>query len=1524
MEDYKLVFNKVKYWEKEDMLNYERDCIIIDTDGSCSAEDKIRDRIAGWGFVAHSQSSSSVNSNLMGAILENGEKWGRVIISPEFDLFIGASKNSNNTAELSALGNAFLWTLDFISKGSADQVYHFLFRSDSKYAVKAILGRSSDKENSVLIRKCQSFLNALIKKCSVTLEFSFVKGHSGNFWNDLADKLASKGQREKLIESVNNILSPLPCERLVPSSTPIIIPLEAPSNLGFQSILDDGSLFEVPFNKDSFINCFFEGLTASDKVLFDNTSNLKSKACEFGFNNPYFDCNKTRLIDYVKSASLPIVTADSSHSLLEEFNTLIDNFLKGGGEVSEVLIWIFVYFFHYNIFVWNKLDSSSVSLNRTYFGHFNVVPHEMHLIKSSLGQWCLIKTFKYKSVGNSLKIVCPAKSLFDLRFRDISFIDNSPIPSAMNTRSKGFGMPTAAKRIPKNNLPSISRRPFVAGSVVAPKLSTIFSTSSKIKVNIPSTISTVTASGRKIVPPSRPSFIIPPVKISYCTICGEDNHNKSNCLKFLSSYNEICCSWTPTENFCRLEMCKYIPKSCAELFQILFQKVIDTINFIALRGLQSTYSILLNHLALAFHFLPTLILLPNGKTKSISKLKELLKRILDSDCFIHVILLERETFLKIRAPKVFKSKSRDKLVTLSKSQELKVEDFIINGRPGKALDFINSLYENNSSPITDDNNQFLPEVLTSFHVLHPLKITEPKKVDVFDALNNDSHHLCPSLRIGALEFEDVINHLPSRSSNGLSSWSNDLLKFIINFNQTSDDHSIIFESLLCLVNLFLDGKTGMADSWINSLLLFIKKPDKVNETTGSFEKFGGFRPIAIDEPIIRLVGRCAAKLKSSVVGKLLSPLQMGVGIPRGVEYVVHAASLWIKESLIDTSCLKITIKVDVKNAFNTLPRWLIRLGVIKFSPDLLNYFDFNYGLCTKLVMINGGIIGRSETGLRQGDPLGPMFYALGIQIVLCKVKENFPNVDLSYFLDDGYLHGFIDDVLHAFNFLKNEMSKVNQIFDDTKCLVFGNSRALALVDHSFLKKSSEGLIILGCPCGTDIFINRSLSCLLNKLETQCGFLKSISNPLSAYNILKYCINTKGIYLARVCTPWLLHNHAVKFDLAVDNIIASWANLTSLNELSSNIRSLPYGLKLPKLLGISIPAWTNSFASALQLCHNLKSNHFDWCIKNGSINLRNYSVMCKTYMPNFSFEGNSVIPSQKDNTLLYYDHLTTELRLSLKNEKPLLSYLICMSRNNSIPIWLNWLRFKTSFKQYSFSNASFQHALRLRLLIHQDVSNVSCMCRNNGSVVAVRNGSDYSLKKISNMFHCLSCDTTAAEIKIRHDKISSVINNFLIRFCSNTTSQTEESYLCYSNGQRKNVDVIAIVNGRTFFIDVSIFNPGCPSNSRLSDESCFDLMLLMEKKKKAEYDGVLLSDNPDFIPFIVDTSGNLGPAAIKFISLMEEECNDYISKSQFNKSFQACISICLNNGLESTSAAFFKVLDEKIMNLEFDSINSVCE
>ncbi len=62
-------------------------------------------------------------------------------------------------------------------------------------------------------------------------------------------------------------------------------------------------------------------------------------------------------------------------------------------------------------------------------------------------------------------------------------------------------------------------------------------------------------------------------------------------------------------------------------------------------------------------------------------------------------------------------------------------------------------------------------------------------------------------------------------------------------------------------------------------------------------------------------------------------------------------------------------------------------------------------------------------------------------------------------------------------------------------------------------------------------------------------------------------------------PIVLSNYTVSFDRCIDHIIAPWADMSSLPELSSDIRSLP-GLNISKLGGISITAWTDSFFSAL--------------------------------------------------------------------------------------------------------------------------------------------------------------------------------------------------------------------------------------------------------------------------------------------------------------------------------------------------------
>ena len=132
------------------------------------------------------------------------------------------------------------------------------------------------------------------------------------------------------------------------------------------------------------------------------------------------------------------------------------------------------------------------------------------------------------------------------------------------------------------------------------------------------------------------------------------------------------------------------------------------------------------------------------------------------------------------------------------------------------------------------------------------------------------------------------------------------------------------------------------------------------------------------------------------------------------------------------------------------------------------------------------------------------------------------------------------------------------------------------------------VVILGCPYGTHYFIYDEMSVIINRLK----FVDS----KCAYVLLKFCINTKGCYLARVCTPWCLVTHAKTFDVIIDSVIANWCDVDSLDELSSDIRSLPWGLKLPRLADLSVPAFSNSFARALEFGREL--NHWSWAVKFG--------------------------------------------------------------------------------------------------------------------------------------------------------------------------------------------------------------------------------------------------------------------------------------------------------------------------------------
>ena len=100
---------------------------------------------------------------------------------------------------------------------------------------------------------------------------------------------------------------------------------------------------------------------------------------------------------------------------------------------------------------------------------------------------------------------------------------------------------------------------------------------------------------------------------------------------------------------------------------------------------------------------------------------------------------------------------------------------------------------------------------------------------------------------------------------------------------------------------------------------------------------------------------------------MLGPHQLGVGVPGGLEAIVHAVDKIVEEGDKDL----LILQVDLINAFNLCDRDSTFRVVEEVFPDILKWVLTCYD--TNAVLIFGNTIIMSECGFNQGDPLASAF-----------------------------------------------------------------------------------------------------------------------------------------------------------------------------------------------------------------------------------------------------------------------------------------------------------------------------------------------------------------------------------------------------------------------------------------------------------------------------------------------------------------------------------------------------------------------
>ena len=139
-----------------------------------------------------------------------------------------------------------------------------------------------------------------------------------------------------------------------------------------------------------------------------------------------------------------------------------------------------------------------------------------------------------------------------------------------------------------------------------------------------------------------------------------------------------------------------------------------------------------------------------------------------------------------------------------------------------------------------------------------------------------------------------------------------------------------------------------------------------------------FRPIAVGETLRRLTGKCLCALVKEKASDFFQPLQLGVSCTLGSEKIIHGLRRCMDEHWDSDDF--VVLKIDMKNAFNLVSRQALLDECATFFPELLLWASWCYGSHPLLWHSLGQL--SSEAGVQQGDPLGPLFFALVLHKVV--------------------------------------------------------------------------------------------------------------------------------------------------------------------------------------------------------------------------------------------------------------------------------------------------------------------------------------------------------------------------------------------------------------------------------------------------------------------------------------------------------------------------------------------------------------
>ncbi|KAL0209545.1 hypothetical protein RCL1_008383 [Eukaryota sp. TZLM3-RCL] len=358
------------------------------------------------------------------------------------------------------------------------------------------------------------------------------------------------------------------------------------------------------------------------------------------------------------------------------------------------------------------------------------------------------------------------------------------------------------------------------------------------------------------------------------------------------------------------------------------------------------------------------------------------------------------------------------------------------------------------------------ETLENLEKLHPKELFSCPKPSVCQFWIDNP--------VSKVEVLKAIQKLPQGKAAGLSGLSFDLLKSSCEKSpEIADDLASYFHDLLCL-------RCDVPEELKAARLTALVKP-------GSGSKPSGIRPIAAGESIARLFASIVFNRVVQKAGSFLSPFQFGIQTIDGASVAALTSDLFFN------SCnSNFIFNLDFKNAFNYVSRVSIYDSIVMDFPELLSFFYHFYGKSSKLVFDSHCVLFTS--GVKQGDPLGPLLFCLAIHNTLVTIQSKYPSVRIVGYMDDISLIGPLELLKKASSEVSNLYASIGLFLNPEKCFLIGRETETLLINEvsvPFVNYSSDAFRFLGCWLGNSSKVLDELQKLLSNINFELDAISRV-------------------------------------------------------------------------------------------------------------------------------------------------------------------------------------------------------------------------------------------------------------------------------------------------------------------------------------------------------------------------------------------------------------------------------------------------